>query len=215
MAETTDDLGAFDLLDWIESGTVARRTVTIYNDPALASEYEALAARLAEAEAAESDDTERTMDEAPESVAILAQIEALWERWQASKSTWTVRALSGDEARAIVDRHPVPDAPAKPLDTAPAAEKAAHAAAVKAWLRESDRVSAERNLEFIATAVVEVTTNRGTVHHVNVDTLRRMRSRPHGHHRIEQLVTAVNEATQGDVEIPRPTSPGNSGSDRA
>lgn len=190
--------------DWIDTGTVARRTVTIYNDRALAAEYEALEAQLKDVQ---DEAEERSLDDEDPASEIMARMEELYTRWEASKAVWTVRALSRDEASEIVDRIPVPDGPGKLADTATAAEKSAHNAALKSWLRQSQRAQDERNLEFISTAIISVETAKGTARHASVDTLRRMRSRPHGAHDIERLVAAVNEATQGEVEISRPILP--------
>lgn len=190
--------------DWIDTGTVARGTVVIYNDRELAAEYEALEAKL---KTAQDDATERSLDDEDESAEILARMEELYARWEASKAVWILRALSRDEASDIVDRIPVPDGPGKLADGATEAQRSAHGAALKAWLRQSQRAQDERNLEFVAAALVSVETAKGTVRHVSVDTLRRMRSRPHGAHDLERLVSAVNEATQGEVEISRPTLP--------
>lgn len=209
MDPTTPDVAGFDLLDWIETGTIARRTVHLYADVALLEEYHALEAALAEAEKADAALTdEPSLDEEPRRTQVgevLTQMEDLLGRLQATRTTWTVRALSRDEVRTITDAHPTPAIPKAPDKGAPPGAEAAHRAAMQAWTRDAERAAEARDLEYIAAAVTAVESPKGTVSHVNIDALRRMRDRPHGHHRITALVDAVNAATQADVELNRPS----------
>lgn len=198
----------FDLLDWIERGTAARRTVVIYNDPALVAEYEELERQL---RTAETGSGEHGLGESSPVQHIEAQMAALWERWEASKATWTVQALADDTIREIAAAHPLPDDPSAPADDADAETVAAYEAAIAARRAASD----ERNFAMIAAAVVSVETQRGTVTAVPVEAIRALRRRPHGAVQTEMLLRAVRAATAGDVEIPAPKSVRPSETDQA
>jgi hypothetical protein len=214
---TPDD---FDLMAWIVSGTVATRTVEIHNNPALAEEFDALEAEMKAAErdvAALGEDRPMSWtDPRPEIEDRMAE---LWERWEASKTTWTVRALSHDEIEATFDAVPSPKQPVAPL---PAAGKKAaedHAEKMSKWARALHEADRERTLHIIAAAVTSVESVRGRADSVTVEALRALRDRPHGDAWVGhipstkgarmsgKLASAVMAATEGDVAVPRPTSP--------
>jgi hypothetical protein len=209
---TEDD---FDLDEWLSTGTLAKRAVEIYNDPALVAEFDILSQRLTAAQAANPSGAEETMAGGPVS-DIIEEMHRLHARWEASKATWTVRALTEDEVRAIVDAHPDPvipeiiRTPKKPGEVWSDEQLAAGAAHLEA--REA--VMTERNLAMIALAVTEVRTPKGVRRSVTIEQVRKLRSRPHGKAQATRLVQAVESATSGEVEVPRPTSPGRSDSDR-
>lgn len=193
----------FDIMDWIARGTAARRSVVIYNDPALVAEYERLERALVSAEAAGGDEV---MGAVPPAARIEAEMADLHRRWEASKAVWTVQALSDETLREIAAAHPMPDRPADPPADADDETKAAHAAALKAWQPEWSAASDERNFAMIAAAVVSVETPQGTATSVPVEAIRALRRRPHGAVQTERLIQAVRQATAGDSEIPAPKS---------
>lgn len=215
---TADEILADDAFDeWLSTGTLARRAVEIYNNPDLAAEYDVLAMRLAEAQAAAPQDAEASIGDNDPVAAVLAEMEALHEKWQASKAVWIERAVEEHESKAIVDEVPEPPIPAllsgdKPEPGSP--EHEARLAAGQAYLAERERVITERNLRLIALATVEVRTARGVVKRVTVEQVRRLRGRPHGKQQTQRLIEAIESATSGDVEVPRPTLPGRSSGDR-
>ena len=218
MSSTDDTAGVtedtFDLMDWIESGTVARRQVVIHNNPALADEFTALEDQLAEAEKTTKDasgDAPMSQDDPRD--AIRAQMEALWERWEASKATWTVRALSQDDVEATYEPEtgiPAPKAPIAPPEKAGDRARERFMEQVKAFTIAKTDADRDRRLYLIAAAVVSVETTRGVATSVTVPQLKALRARPHGQQWVDKIYAAVEAATQGDVEIPRPTSPGRS-----
>lgn len=221
MTETPNDAvlseDDFDLDEWLSTGTLARRAVEIFNDPALAAEYDVLAIRLAEAQSAEPQDEEASVGGGGAVEDILTEMRALHEKWQASKATWTVRALTEDEVAGLTEQHPDPEIPAilagdKPEPGTP--EHEARLAEGQRYLAEREKASTERYLAMIALAVVEVATPRGTAKNVTLEQVRRLRTRPHGKAQTQRLIDAIVSATNGDVDVPRPTSPGRSGSDR-
>jgi hypothetical protein len=205
----------FDLDEWLSTGTLAKRAVEIYNDPALVAEYDILSQRLAAAQAADPAGAEETMAGGPTTDILYAMAE-LHAKWEASKATWTVRALTEDEIRAIVDAHPDPVIP----EIIRAAKKPGEVwndeqiAAGAAHLEAREAVMTERNIAMIALAVTEVRTAKGARRSVTVEQVRRLRARPHGKAQTNRLVQAVESATSGEVEVPRPTLPGRSASDR-
>lgn len=206
-------IGEFDILEWIESGTVAQRSVVIYNDPAVAAEFETLQRRLDVAEKVKASG-ESSMGDRDEVAEILGQMDALYARWQASKATWVVQALSDERIRELIEEHPVPSRPEPIAEDADDDAKQGHAAAIKSWAEAFQVAQDERNLAFISAAIVRVETPKGNATSVSVEALRKMRKAPHGKARTEQLLAAVNAATQGDVEIPAPKSHEPSRTDR-
>jgi hypothetical protein len=205
----------FDLDEWLSTGTLARRAVPIYNDPALVAEYDVLAQQLTEAQGAvESQDA--TMGDAGAMAEIYQRMAELHARWQASKATWTVRAVDETELKAITDAHPDPEIPAFMLTPKKpgAVWNEEQLAAGAKYREEREAALTERNIAMIALAVVEVRTPRGVVRSVSVDQIRKLRARPHGKVQTQRLIDAIASATSGEVEVPRPTSPGRSDSDR-
>lgn len=195
-------IGEFDIMAWIESGTVAQRSVVIYNDPAIVAEFEALERRRVQAEASDDDGDEASIADSSELAEIRAAMESLQERWEASKAVWTVQALDDQKIRDLTEMHPAPKRPESVPDDSSDEVKAAHADAMRDWNERLIAARDERNLAFISAAIVRVETAQGTATAVPVEALRAMRSRPHGATRITQLLAAVENATAGDVEIP-------------
>src|SRR5665647_481743 len=143
---------------WIQSGTVATRQVTIYNNPALAAEYEALEAEMKAAE----QDIEDAAGDAPMSARdpredIRARMADLYARWEASKSTWTVRALSDDDIDDTYEQDkggvPSPKQPVPPLPQAGKKALEDHAEKVTKWAKAVHEADRERTLHIIAAAV--------------------------------------------------------------
>lgn len=213
----------FDILDWIESGTIARREVTIYNDPLLVEEYEAITARLTEAGWVEPDTASRSRDDDRSEATLgdtntdqidelLAQRDDIAARWEQSKAVWTVRAVSQDEVEASFDVVPVPKQPLPPkqFDNAPDAVREAFLEKARAAQTAAAQAEQDRKLAVLATAVLSIVTAKGTATGVTFDALKTLRSRPHGKQWIDRLYAAVNAATSTDTELPRPTSNGRS-----
>lgn len=202
----------FDLMDWIETGTIARRTVVVHNDPAAADRFLELEKRLAELGFDDEDD----LADAPlGSPSVSSEVDAirrehaeLYARWEASRATWTVRAVSEEEVEAIVAAIPAPKMPVPPLEKAGRAAHEAYYQKVAEYTEAKKKFDDEVNLAIIARAVEKVETAQGTARGVTVDQLRKLKARPHGAQWIDRLRDAVSAATEGDVDVPRPTSPG-------
>jgi len=224
----------FDLMAWIASGTVATRSVDIFNRPDMIVEYEALEAEYTAAEKAAA----QAGDDAPMSAVdprpgIEARMEEWRERWDASKATWTVRALSHDEIEATFEAKDggiaSPPQPVAPLPQAGKKAQEDYSEKVTKWARAVHEADRERTLHLISAAITAVESTRGRLERdpghppiVTVEALRQLRDRPHGDtwvgmipsgkgQRVTgKLATAVMAATEGDVAVPRPTSPGRS-----
>jgi len=220
----------FDLMSWIASGTVATRTVAIHNNPALAADAEALEAEYVAAEKAVADmGDDRPVSWKDPRPAIEKRMAELHDRWEASKATWTVRALSHDEIEGAFDAVPSPKQPVAPLPQAGKKAAEDHAEKMTEWARKVHEADRERTLHLIVAAVVKVETVQGCIERepgdppiLTVDAIRALRDRPHGDQWVGhipstkgqritgKLAGAVMGATEGDVSVPRPTSPGRS-----
>lgn len=213
--------------DWIGGATISKRSVPIYGKPGLYAEYQELERRLslledmgeagAEFAGSESGQIERRMRE-------------IYDEWQASKSTWTVRALDFDEVDELKAQEPAlvePKAPEKPA--APAPLPAKHDAQdskrftletqkYQAAMDQYDAAMAEYepkskvfNLELtyrtIAATVVKVEFADGrTLDRVTVEQVRRLRETL-GERQILSLSSAAQLAALQEPELPAPFSP--------
>lgn len=195
----------FSLDEWIESGTVAQATIELYNDRARVDEIERLVRQRADLLETDDADAVEVID-----AAIAKQREA----FETSKETWTIRALSRDELKAVMAAHVVPDAPKQPKKDASAATAERHRTKLTAWAQEAEEARAERDLHLISLAVVSVETARGTAKAAgetitaggaldpdfqpaaSVDTLRALRARPGRQGDIPKLLQAATDATQ-------------------
>jgi len=210
---------AFDLMAWIESGTVATRQVVIHNNPAMLVEYEALEAEYTAADKAAAD----AGGDAPMSAVdphrdIDKRMKAWRKRWEASQATWTVRALDYDDIDATCD--PERGGVADPKRPVPPPEKAGQKAAerfmekVNVWTKGKAAAERERRLYIVSAAVTAIETSKGRLERepggepiATVEAVRALRDRPHGEKWVQKLYGAVNAAMESDVEVPRPTSP--------
>lgn len=190
---------------WLESGTVRTEDVKLYADQALMGEMYALMEQRDALEAAPASG-QRAMGDANPLKALEAAERDLWARYEASASTWTVRALTPVEVKKIRESFPEPNAPQMLPKVAPAKAKAAWAVERDQFIKASEAAAHERNLHFIATATIKVVTGTGEADGVTVDQVRAMNAREYGPDRVGMLIVAINKATQGEVEMPRPKS---------
>jgi hypothetical protein len=72
------------------------------------------------------------------------------------------------------------------------------------WYEAEQAANLERDIHFIAAATERVASKDGVANSISVDSLRKLAKLPHGITLIAPLVAAVNEATQGEVEVSRP-----------
>lgn len=221
---STVESRAFSLDEWIESGTVAQRTVELHNDRAIPDRLSALEKRRRVAVAVAQQTGEASVDDVPEVAEIDAEAAALYEQWEASKETWVVRALSNEEIAVLRKAHPVPEGPA-PLSKKPtAAARTAHAQKTAAWVEQAERVRDESDLHYLTWALVRVETAKGSavaqgtplnidgepneqfVPAASVATLKALRARPGRQNDLTKVIEAAVDATKADVEVPAPFS---------
>lgn len=220
----TDFADAFD--DWIGGATVAKRSLPIYGKPGLFAEYEALERELQLAERYEEHGAEFA---GSPTRTIEARMQEIHDEWMASKSTWTVRAIDGDEIEAIKAEDPPlvePKAPAAPKPPAPLPAKRTAQDEKRFTLesQEFDKAKAEYEAamvehEPLAKAYNEELNYRVLSHvvervefadgrvidGVTVDQLRRLRGSL-GEKQILALFNAAMLAAMQESEIPAPFS---------
>ncbi|WP_062077679.1 hypothetical protein [Demequina globuliformis] len=194
-----------DLDDWLATGTVARVDVPIYNDPAVAAEAEALRVERAEIEAALKDDSgEKSLTDTDPFADIDARIEAVSELFEASLSTWTMGAVSGDEWDAIEDAHPREPQPTKPPVGAPAPVAKKYLEDFREWQKRDKERRLTVDIATVAASVLSVTQGDKTTTSVTAEHVRRLRSRPGGIPQFNRLLDAAIQATKGEVAPPLP-----------
>lgn len=188
---------------WLESGTVAQRSVEIYGRPDLFARFESLDRQLAiEREVAEGEEamSSSTVDD------IEDEMRKLYEQWQASKTTWYIRALSEDEIESTKDECGFPDdLPENASDEAR-----------KAHEKATEEAQDQANYRLIAKALVKVEGPGGDVVKTDIspDEVEIMKGRL-GTVQILRLAAAAMAATTQEVTIPVPLSRKNSKNDRS
>lgn len=192
--------------EWLESGTIKRREVPLYADAAIMDEMVALDARIQQVEAQEKRDREngdRTFADKSMLEELQAEAEALWERYEASKSVWHVRATTPAERDEAFEMFPEEDAPVLPRGSVSEAAKRAWEKARDEWKVRALKSNNERKLLLLSKAVEKVEIGGNTITSVSVDDLRAMRGGAYGTERIDMLWRAVDEASkQGEAPVP-------------
>lgn len=210
--------------DWIGGATIAKRSVPIYGKPGLYAEYQELERRLELL-----DSLGETEFAGSESSQIERRMRELHDEWQASKSTWTVRAVDFDELDELKAQEPAliePKEPERPTAPAPLPAKhdvqdaKRHTLETQKYRAEMDQYDAAMaefepkvkafNLELgyrtIAATVVKVEFADGrTLDRVTVEQVRRLRETL-GERQIQSLITAAQLAALQEPEIPAPLS---------
>lgn len=241
MTEQDSTPADFNLDDWINGGSVARRSIDIYSRPDLYADYEELERRLAIALKREGLDESSLADaEDEEIVEIRDAIEENYNAWLASKSTWRVRALDEEEEIApLRDAIPRYDdlptfgekKPTAPRDHAGKPSEA-YEKRLDAWqerfaafLKEQEPaakdLAAKRaksiedfHLACVAAAVESIEFPNGHVEDgVTVAHLRTMQKKI-GTHQVSRLVAAAMQASGEEPDLPVPFSPTSSKGDQ-
>lgn len=206
---------SFDLMEYLTSGTVARRKVTIYNDPEAGDLLVTTLDRLkelgwSEEVESDSDPSDGPLDEAddeptPEIAELLEIAQDAQDRLESSKSVWTVRALSEDEAEATYEAVPLPKLPMPPKDNAPEKDRLKFNRQAQEYGKQKVQSDNLRKLHQIAAAVTEVRHGDRVVDSVSVEVLEALRKRPQGENWVDKLYAALNEAQKSDPDVPRPS----------
>ena len=196
---------ALDFDAWLKNGTTAVRTVELHNDRAIPDQLEILDARrkvaMAVIESGESSESD-----AAEVAEIDAEMEALYERWEASKETWVVRALADEEIEQINDEHPAEAVPKKPSRDAQPKTVTAYEQKLQAWAKRQKAYRLKVNCAFLERAVVRVETASGVMTGITAAQLKAMHDLPGRQGDITLLMDAASRALKSDVEPPVPFS---------
>lgn len=203
----------FDLLDYINSGSIATRQVVLYADEQSGRDLARILDELAILGWSEVDAPaggSRPRDEplsgqSSEVEDLLVQAYAAQERLDASRSVWTVQALSTDTSTRIIDAHPLPKPPTPPKESAGERERERYQDRWLAYRETADKVQREQRYALLARAVVTVETPHGTAEGVTIAQLHAIDARPGGQKWIDKLWAALDEAQAEDPDVPRPT----------
>jgi len=206
--ETTSVPESFDLLAWIDTGTIATREVTLFIDHEAAVEYadiqKQLAVLQAEADAVLAEDGPMTYTppHADEIADLEAQAEVLQGRLDAAKAVWTVRAISHDELKQVFNSIKYPKAPVPPKDGAAKPLVEAFYDKSEAYGLAKMEVDEARKVALVATAVTSVVTGVGVRDSVTAEELQLLKKRPHGQQWLDMLWAAVESASDSKVTPP-------------
>lgn len=222
MTEPTTIPEDFDLLDYITSGTVARREVILYADDEAGQELLAAMGAL-ESLGWTEDGATRDGDDATRSERSLAgdgaEIEELkaralaaQERLDASRSVWTVQALSSEESSEILESLPLPTMPVPPKESAGDRERARYQKQFLEYRKAAERVEKEQQYALLARSIVSVERPSGITTGVTLEHIRALGARPGGELWFKKLWAGLNEAQVSDPDVPRPTWLGRSAS---
>lgn len=204
MAENNIDSEAVPVGDdwfdqWLETGTVAQRSVPIFGRPDLFARYEDLERRRAVA--AEVDHEERSLGDS--TLADLDdEIEALYKQWEASKTVWYIRALQPEEIEAVRDECEFPDEP-EPAE----GEKEVTADARRAYEKAAEAANTKANQILVSRSLVKVENSSGEVVQTSItpERVAVMREKL-GDQQILRLVAAAMVAASQESSIPVPFS---------
>lgn len=199
MSETT-----FDFDEWLETGTVAQRTVILQNDRALPDRIANLQRqyRIAQ-DVLERQGGETSVTDQNNLAEIERALDEEYAKWEESKEVWVVRALSEDELKTLREKHPVPDMP-EVADSDNLTDE--EDAAIQEWAKECKAIREAADLDYLATAFVSLTTSKGTITSITPEQLAALARRPGRQKDITTLLTEAVAAVQEDVELPAPFS---------
>ena len=194
--------GWFD--QWLNTGTVAQRSVEIYGRPDLFAEFESLERQLSVAKEIEESGDKVLGDTGVETIE--KKMEDLYAEWQKSKTTWFIRALTSAEIEQIKDDCGFPD------DLPDDADKAAEREHEKA----NEKANTKANHEMVARALVKVQNPAGETvkESITPAEVEQLHARL-GDTQILRLVAAAMVAMTQEVSIPVPLSRKNSKADRS
>ena len=184
---------------WLNTGTVAQRSVEIYGRPDLFAEFEALERQLSVAKEIEESGDKVLGDTGVDTIE--KKMEDLYAEWQKSKTTWFIRALTSSEVEKIKDDCGFPD---EIPDDADKDARKEHDKAVEA-------ANTKANHEMVARALVKVQNPSGdtvkdSITPAEVAALQKKL----GDTQILRLVAAAMVAMTQEVSIPVPLSRKNS-----
>lgn len=193
---TTPEL---DFDSWLDTGTVAQVDVELHNDKAALIRYREAAELLRDYRAMTAKSGgEQSVADLGEDLDLQAAADEAWAAVEASTETWTLRALSEDEIKAISAAHPAPTMPRQIPDNAPAKSRTEHANKMRAWTEDAMRVREAAQAEQIATAFVSMSTTAGTLTSITPAQILAMKAKPGRLPDFVKLSGAVTDATTND-----------------
>jgi hypothetical protein len=217
MSDVDDDL-MFD--EWLETGTMRRRSVDVWADQAAADELAELAKEFANIEKAEA---EQTMSQTSPLDAFEARWDAVDARWQASKATFHMVRLTDDIRAQITAEFPAEAPPRMPGTGATEKRKDEFRAEFDAWkvraLANEEAsgmaglVYAIEKFESVKGARERVLAEDGTVTKsaLSRDQLAAMFKAPYGDQWRASIIATFNEVSKLRGEPDRPFSHESSG----
>ena len=220
-----DDL-ELDFESWLSGASATTTSIEILQTPALLGRYESWLRRYNRARAADVG-SERSASDPDPVKALEAEGVALLDEIERSRSTWHVRALSGDDNRGIIEAHPDPVAPEgfteKPprIVTSPTeAQAKAFSQGYEAWSHRQQlwvsenraqleaygealrQINVDRGAEKIARAVVRVEQGgRVVTERVTAEQALALPARI-GEAQVAVLLDAINRASTEVPEVP-------------
>ncbi len=240
-SNTPTPAAALDFDAWLATGTTGQATVVLHNARHIPDLLAQLEQRHAVAKKAAADPEAAVSDDFG-LAAIEHEYQALWDQWEASKETWTMRAASTDEVRAINRAHtapPMPAVPDEPRKNSPEPvqaryrqEKQAYDEAMKAWQPLAVAYQDEVNLHYLTAMIIRVETAAGVAEPqgelldvdgelnpdfrpaITVGQMRALRKRPGRQQDYTTLLEAAVKAREGDQEPAVPFSQRASENDR-
>jgi len=209
----------FNLLDWIKTGTIAKREVTIYIDHDAATEYADVLKEIAKIDPDDLDiDGDVPLGHADPAVLRLEELRdrqaILEDALRDARMVWTVRAVSRDEIDAVFEAVPAPRPPLPAKENLNAAAQEKFLARVEGYNKAKAKCDEERQLRLLAVSVMSIETRKGIKDSVSLDELKALRGRPHGQQWITLLTQAMDAATGAEAAPPVPTLPGDSTASR-
>lgn len=219
--ELTDDVFA----QWLTTGTLRRREVTLIADLAAADEIEEIYAEMAEYESGRKT-AERTLGEKDPLRAFEERFDAAMERFNASRSTWMVVRLDETQRIQLQEMFAAPERPRMLGTGASQKKKDDWQATMDEWRQKCADLAFELARATIAYSIewVEIGGKRrerilsvdGRVETpaVTTEQLAAAFAMPYGSHWQAALSSAVNEVASLREEPSVPLSRDGSGSDQ-
>jgi hypothetical protein len=176
----------FDLDEWLDGAQIQQRSVVVYGRPDLVGAIEDADRRLGVAQAA----ADGALAD-PDVDAIEAELGALSDLWEASKSTWYLSGLNAERVAEVEALAPLPDVPDDPTPQ----QRAELEAAVNI-----------QNLHWVANATVKIVAGNGAVKRgVTFEQVQKLAERL-GTRQILALKTAAFLAQNGEPKVSVPFS---------
>lgn len=210
-----------DLDAWIDDdATFLQVQVPIYKNKALYAELAPLDEQITEAKTrvaharskagvlADEETTDKAVLAAEAALdALCDQAEAVYARYESSRETWTLRAITQKEAAAIVEEIGLDPRQLGAPKRGAKESRARFEQRMRAYVEEHVHPYLEEyNERALAFATVQVETARGVQpgDKVTRATLRRLRARPYGEGHFARLVAAFGMVTLEEPEVPAP-----------